>query len=332
MAEKNSGSAAEKYSATKFNKYIESLKTTCKDSKSDFIFNRLSKNPITAFMRKHKGNFGQTSTVESAKSKTEDDGDDSGSGASSAAKASTDVTKAELAQLEKALKENPEKFAVKFLDKAEDANIGTDAEREQLREDLLKWTNAEAHIYSIIAKTLEKATQFKTTEGAGRLQLEYLISTHKTINKKVGKTLKAIFNTFTYINTGGPDGNGEGLHAYYQRLKNLITDMGKAGVSRDEEEQLDAYVEGLKRAGLYVSELKMCEIAEKDLDETHAYLEKREDKTSIQLMYQHGMKTKDVSNLGADIGRGCQRRSKTKTTMQKLVLLRRVPIWGQMLS
>ena len=69
----------------------------------------------------------------------------------------------------------------------EDLGIGNTKEREKLRENLLKWTNAESHIYSIIVKTLEKAPQFKTTAGAGRHQFDSLVEDHKDINKLLAR-------------------------------------------------------------------------------------------------------------------------------------------------
>ena len=307
MAEKESDS--NEYSAAKFNKYIGALKAKCRGSKSGFIFNALARDPITQFVKKHKDD----STAKSAtyfyaerrttttEQKSNSDDDEAEASAETAGRAGN-LNVVDFKTLKREFKKDPEHFAVKFLEQVEELGIGSDAEQEVLRKNLLKWTNAEAEIYSIISKTLDKATQFKTTANAGRYQLESLIKAHKNINKKVGKTLKKIFEKFTYVRTGGPDGAGEGLDRYYYRLLDLIANMETAHVHRDEDEQLDAYVEGLKRADMFTKELSMCEIAEKNLVETHNYLLKREDKTSTQLLYQHGMKTKDVSNVGADIG------------------------------
>ena len=126
----------------------------------------------------------------------------------------------------------------------------------------------ETTIYAIVVATLKSAPEYIIDpEGAGRKQLQHLLSSHRTSTKSSTKTLKRIFENFRY-KLGPP---AEGLALYRKRLMSLLKEMKSAKpdpLIRNDEEILDTYREGLTRVSLYKQELRLCEIGRYDLDDT----------------------------------------------------------------
>ena len=279
------------YSKAKFDQYWRQLRALCMRQKnSSLLLSAFSRDPVQTFYRKYKKKIDTSAPFK-------------------------DIGKAgpngnflfysedgELAP--DALKADPAKTAMHFYQAAEAAKMGTAQTRpiilDELWEELQKWVDAESAIYAITVATLSNATQYiKDPEGAGRSQLEHLQQRHKKSTTQTENTLVNIFKAFTYIKD--PD---EGLDRYYQRLNELLTDMGNAKpepVRRTKNEIKTAYRNGLLKANMFTKQLASCDIGDYDLDTTHNYLLRHENVRGVHLRVTHGLASEKDNEAIKDI-------------------------------
>ena len=298
-----------KYSAERFDQYYKQLKALCLKSRGSWILTKLVTDPITEFLEQQLLKIGDDATTTDEESST-------------ISLTTTPTAKEKLTEriaklkaavsalkvpTDQELKDHPEDVTYDFFMQVKNSKPPFKRpDVSTLNLALRKWLEAEQTIYAIAVATLREAPQFIIdVEGAGRKQLEHLLTTHKTTNRNTTKTLKRIFEQFTY-KVGPPP---EGLSRYHQRLHELVGEMGLAKpkpLVRNAEEILDTYREGLERVNLYSQELRSCEIGRYNLEQTHTYLLSNENIRGVHLCNTHGMAKglADVSGAKLHGGRG----------------------------